>query len=230
MKKNIVYILMIILIMSVYTGCTNKQNETNGKDNVGTSDNISTGNDTEDPNDVMQDNNSTSEDNTEIGNTGNKDEIDNGDDGNVQDTTDSELLDIIKKIYEIKDPGLKLADTPVDLSNSDSVKYYTGLSDISKVKEAVVSEAMIGSQAYSLVLVKLNDTKDAESVANEMLKGIDPRKWICVEADDLQIVSHDDVIMLIMVSTALEESVTSQQIVDAFKEVCDNELDMELKK
>lgn len=230
MKKNIVYILMIILIMSVYTGCTNKQNETNGKDNVGTSDNISTGNDTEDPNDVMQDNNSTSEDNTEIGNTGNKDEIDNGDDGNVQDTTDSELLDIIKKIYEIKDPGLKLADTPVDLSNGDSVKYYTGLSDISKVKEVVASEAMIGSQAYSLVLVKLNDTKDAESVANEMLKGIDPRKWICVEADDLQIVSHDDVIMLIMVSTALEESVTSQQIVDAFKEVCDNELDMELKK
>lgn len=227
MKKYIVYILMLILIMSVFTGCKSKANT--GKNNAGTSENSSPGNAPEDANDVTDGNKNDSE-NTEAENNGDKGEIDNENDGNVQDTTDSELLDIIKKIYDIKDPGLKLADTPVDLSNGDSVTYYTGLSDISKVKEAVASEAMIGSQAYSLVLVKLNDAKDAEVVANEMLKGIDPRKWICVEADDLQIVSHEDVIMLIMVSTALEESVTSQQVVDAFKEVCNDKLNMELKK
>jgi len=181
---------------------------------------------------VTQDDNKGSDDNTEVENkeNDNKDETENKDDGNDQETTESELLAIIKKIYEIKDPGLMLADTPVDLSDSDSVKYYTGLSDISKVKEAVASETMIGAQAYSLVLVKLNEAADAESVANEMLKGIDPRKWICVEADDLQVVSHDDVIMLIMVSSTFEESVTSQQIVDAFKKVCDDELDIQLKK
>lgn len=209
MKKNIVYILMIVLIISVFTGCKKKGIE----------------NDSQGSNDVIQDDNKGSDDNTEVEDkeNDNKDETDeteNKDDSNAQDTTDSELLAIIKKIYEIKDPGLMLADTQVDLSDSDSVKYYTGLSDISKVKEAVASETMIGSQAYSLVLVKLNDADDAESVANEMLKGIDPRKWICVEADDLQVVSHDDVILLIMVSSTFEESVTSQQIVDAFKKVC----------
>jgi hypothetical protein len=137
---------------------------------------------------------------------------------------------MIKEIYEVKNPGLMVADIPVDLNNSDSVKYYTGLSDVSKIKEAVASEAMIGSQAYSLVLVQLNDEKDAETVADEMLKGIDTRKWICVEADDLRVVGHDDVIMLFMVSSALKENVTSKQMVDAFKEVCDGELDIELKK
>nr|WP_308742895.1 hypothetical protein [uncultured Anaerocolumna sp.] len=80
-----------------------------------------------------------------------------------------------------------------------------------------------------MVLVRLNDANDGESVAKEMLKGIDPRKWICVEADDLQVVGHDDVIMLSMVSSSFKDSVTSQQLVDAFKEVCGGKLDIELK-
>jgi len=161
--------------------------------------------------------------------TGNK-ETEGSKDNNKQDAKDKDLLDIIKKIYEIKDPGLRLDNKSVDLSNADSVKYYTGLSDSSKVKNIAASEAMILSHAYSLVLVQLNDAGDAEKVAKDMLNGIDTRKWVCVGADDLQVVSHDDVIMLFMVSSTLEESVTSQQIVDAFKEVNDGKLDVELKK
>ena len=161
---------------------------------------------------------------------GSKDDIKDTENGNTQDTADHGLSSMIKEIYKVKNPRLMVADIPVDLNNSDSVKYYTGLSDASKIKEAVASEAMIGSQAYSLVLVQLNDEKDAETIADEMLKGIDTRKWICVEADDLQVVGHDDVIMLFMVSSALKENVTSKQMVDAFKEVCDGELDIELKK
>lgn len=174
--------------------------------------------------------------NKESGNKGNTDketgnkETEGSKDNNKQDAKDKDLLDIIKKIYEIKDPGLRLDNKSVDLSNADSVKYYTGLSDSSKVKKIAASEAMILSQAYSLVLVQLNDAGDAENVAKDMLNGIDTRKWICVGADDLQVVSHDDVIMLFMVSSTLEESVTSQQIVDAFKEVNDGKLDVELKK
>lgn len=215
MKKYIVYLLMIVLVMSVFAGCKKKDL---GDNSQGSNDTTDVGNNENDNNDETE-----SEDET-----GNEDETENSEDGNAQ--VDSELIALIKKIYEIKDPGLMLGDIPVDLSNSDNVKYYTGLSDISKVKEAVASETMIGSQAYSLVLAKLNSADDAESVANEMLKGIDLRKWICVEADDVQVVSHDDTIMLIMVSSTFKDTVTSQQIVDAFKEVCDGKLDIELKK
>nr|WP_308742894.1 hypothetical protein [uncultured Anaerocolumna sp.] len=169
--------------------------------------------------------------NKETGNkeTGNKG-TENSKDNDKQEAKDKDLLAIIKKIYEIKEPGLMLDNKSVDLSNEDSVKYYTGLSDSSKVKKIAASEAMILSHAYSLVLVQLNDASDAEKVAKEMLNGIDTRKWICVGADDLQVVSSDDVIMLFMVSSTLEENVTSQQIVDAFKEVSGGKLDIELKK
>ncbi len=144
-------------------------------------------------------------------------------------TPQSELSSIIKQIYEIKNPDLALGDIPVDLANGDSIKYYTGLGDISKVKDVAVSEAMIGSQAYSLVLVQVNQPEDSETVAEEMLNGIDQRKWVCVEADDLQIVAQDDVIMLFMVSSQLSDTVTSQEIVDAFKEVRGGKLDIELE-
>lgn len=143
---------------------------------------------------------------------------------------ESELFPIIQQIYEIKTPDLALGDIPVDLTNLDAVKYNTGLTDVSKIKEIAVSEAMIGSQAYSLVLVQVNQAKDAESIANEMLQGIDQRKWICVEANDLQVVAQEDVIMLFMVSSQLEDVVTSKEIVEAFKEVRGGELDIELAK
>lgn len=83
----------------------------------------------------------------------------------------------------------------------------------------LVSEAMIGSQAYSLVLVQVNDEKDSSSVGDEMLNGIDQRKWICVEADDIQVTSQGDVILLIMVSSTMKDTVTSQEIVNAFEQV-----------
>ncbi len=152
-----------------------------------------------------------------------------GTDTDVQ-TPQSELFSMIKQIYELKNPDLALGDIPVDLANGDSVKYYTGLGDISKVKDIVASEAMIGSQAYSLVLVQVNQPEDSKTVAEEMLNGIDQRKWVCVEADDLQIVAQNDVIMLIMVSSQLNDVVTSQEIVDAFKEVRGGKLDIELER
>jgi len=149
----------------------------------------------------------------------NNDEVLNTDDSNVQELLNGELTAIIEKIYEIRDPGLMVGNNMVDLSNMDSVKYYTGLNDVSKIKEALVSESMIGSQAYSLVLVRVTDSADSEFVANEMLNGINSSKWICVQADDLQVVTHDDLILLIMVSSNFEDTITSQQIVDAFKEI-----------
>lgn len=141
-----------------------------------------------------------------------------------------EFSKIIEKIYAIKDTGLSVADIPVDMKDMDAVKYNTGLTDVSKVKAIAVSEPMMSSQAYSLVLVQLNSAKDAETIANDMLNGIDQRKWICVEAEDLQVVSKDDVVMLIMVSAELADTVTSQEIIDAFKKINGDKLDIELKK
>lgn len=137
------------------------------------------------------------------------------------------LSDIVDRIYEQKDPGIDVATIPVDLSDADMVKIYTGLDSAEAVSEAVASESLIGSQAYSLVLVRVWNAEETAEVVKAMREGIDQRKWVCVEADDLQVVGCGDVAMLFMVSSELADTVTSADMVEAFKEVCGGTLTVE---
>ena len=134
------------------------------------------------------------------------------------------LSEIVDLIYAEKEPGIMVEPMDVNIEDSEFLKYDTGLSSADKITAAAVSEAMIGSQAYSMVLVRVADEKDSESVANEMKEGINPAKWICVQADDLKVAVYRDVVMLIMVSSQLADTVTAQEIVDAYKTVCGGEI------
>ena len=138
--------------------------------------------------------------------------------------------DIIEKIYAKKTVELPLGTTELDLSDGEMFTAVTGLASSDKVKEAAYSESMIGSQAYSMVVVRVKKSKDAATVADEMLNGINPAKWICVEADDVRVAAYDDLVMLIMVSSQLEETVTGKEIVSAFKKVCGGSLDVSKKR
>ena len=138
--------------------------------------------------------------------------------------------DIIDKIYAKKTVELPLGTTELDLSDGEMFTAVTGLASSDKVKEAAYSESMIGSQAYSMVVVRVKKSKDATIVADEMLNGINPAKWICVEADDVRVAAYDDLVMLIMVSSQLEETVTGREIVSAFKKVCGGSLDVSKKR
>lgn len=130
-------------------------------------------------------------------------------------------MEIIEKIYTEKSvefaPMTLTPDDP-DYGSMWDWTYYTGLSDGSKVKEAAVSEPMMGSIPFSLVVLRVNDAGDAKAVAEEMKAGIDTRKWICVEAGSLQVAGYGDVVMLIMCDDA-------KPFVDAFKAVCGADLD-----
>lgn len=133
---------------------------------------------------------------------------------------DMTLPDIIDKIYEVTPVDLSIYSDSMDVTDPDTMAYNAGLTNLDKVKEAAVSEPMMSSQAYSMVLVRAVDESAVADIANEMKAGIDPAKWICVAADDLQIVSYRDVILLFMVSSELSDTITSQKIVDAFQQIC----------
>lgn len=217
--KKMMMTLSIAAIMLAFTGCQRPVSD----DNLPKEDeNIVTGTDDgqEEKEQLPEEGSNTGEENQTT------DEQGNGD----QDILKGDLTKIVEKIYEKKDTGLKLENTPIDLTNQDIVKYNTGLEDVSKVKEAVVSEAMISSQAYSMVLLRVKDSADAEAVAKAMLNGIDTRKWICVEADDIKVVTHDDLVLLAMVASSMNEAVTSQQLVDAFGEICGTQFENVLTK
>ena len=111
---------------------------------------------------------------------------------------------------------------PVDLTDSSedglwALKSYTGLDDAAKITEAAAYEPMMGSLAFSMVLVRTVEGADTKAVAEAMKSGIDTRKWICVEANDLKVAGFGDVVMLIMVNS--DSGMTAQSFVDAFAKV-----------
>ena len=114
---------------------------------------------------------------------------------------------------------------PVDLTDTSedglwNLKYYTGLDSAEGIADIAAFEPMMSSLAFSLVA--LRTTGDVKTVAEAMKSGIDTRKWFCVEANDLQVVSFGDVVMLIMVDNVT--GLTSQAYVDAFAKICGGEV------
>lgn len=134
---------------------------------------------------------------------------------------DAELSELLDKMYAIKEPDFDVETDTVDFDDEYAVSSYIGLTmdDVKKLDAAIVSEPMMGSQAYSLVLVRLKDKADAADIAQKMADGINPRKWVCVEADELTVVSKDNIIMLFM---ADHELYSMDDAVAAFTEVCGN--------
>jgi len=111
---------------------------------------------------------------------------------------------------------------PVDLTDSSedglwAIKSYTGLDSAEQITEAAAFEPMMGPLAFSMVLVRVAEGVDSKTIAESMKSGIDPRKWICVEADDLKVAGFGDVVMLIMVNS--DSEMTAQSFVDAFAKV-----------
>lgn len=138
------------------------------------------------------------------------------------------VSELIASVVEKAPVEFMAGEMPVDLTDTSedglaALEYMTGLKSAEKISEASVYEAMTGSQAFSLIMVRVKNAEEAENVAKEMLAGVDPRKWICVGADDVQVATFVDVVMLIMVDTGL--GLKAQSYVDALKQIAGDELD-----
>lgn len=133
--------------------------------------------------------------------------------GEINSSEDLEKL--VEKIYEGKEIKLpSVVTNTIDVTNNDMVKSFTGLENGNDLEFLVVSEPMISSQAYSFVLAKVKDGKNANEVAKTMSEKVDPRKWICVTAEKLYATSSGDVVVLVMSS---EE--WAKPVYEAFKDL-----------
>lgn len=114
-------------------------------------------------------------------------------------TSADDLVALVDKIYEGQgELYSSLMTQAVDVTDKDTVSYNTGLTNGENLEYLVISEPMMMSQAYSLILAKVKDGVDANAVAKEMSENIDTRKWICVSAEKLYATSSGDVVFLIM--------------------------------
>ena len=135
---------------------------------------------------------------------------------------------LIEKIYETKMPEFALMTMPVDLADAEATAWLTGVSDPALLKEAAVSESMMGSQAYSMVLARVADAAKAEEVAQMMLDNIDPVKWICVQADDIDAAIYGDLVLFVMIDSQF--GIPAADFIGAFKTIAGGALDKELSK
>ena len=121
---------------------------------------------------------------------------------NVQITSAEDMQNLVNTVYTGIEDNLPptLNTQIVDVNNVDVLKSFTGLTSNENIDAVVASEPMIGSQAYSFVLVKVKDGADADGIAKEMSENIDTRKWICVQAEKLYATSVDNLAVLVMSS------------------------------
>ena len=138
------------------------------------------------------------------------------------------MAENVQKIMEAKPVQFMGGMMPIDVKDTSeeglwALKSFTGLDSAEKITDAAAYEPMTGSQAFSLVMVRVANAGDAKAVAEEMKEKIDPRKWICVGADQVMAAGYGDTVMFIMVDSNLE--LTAQAYVDAFATVCGGKLD-----
>ena len=134
----------------------------------------------------------------------------------------------VMKVMEIAPVEFMVGAMPVDLSDTSedgkwALSYFAGLDDAAKITDVCVYEPMMGSQAFSLVMVRTAEGIDPKAVAQEMKDTIDPRKWICVGADEIMAAGYGDTVMFIMVDSQM--GLSAEDYVDAFKTVCGADLD-----
>ena len=242
MKKLLILILTLSMVMTSFTACGNNDNtEPAADDQTGQVEQTGDVNTDEDAKDEEKTEDKTSENTSDADQnkkpaspSNDKDKENNKKDEPKEEVKPSAPAGspskIIDKIYAKKAVSLPVATTELDLSDGEMFTAITGLASSDKVKEAAYSESMMGSQAYSLVVVRVKKSKDASAVADEMLNGINPAKWICVEADDVRVAAYDNLVMLIMVSSQLKDTVTGKEMVSAFKNVCGGTLDVSKKR
>lgn len=115
--------------------------------------------------------------------------------------TSEDLSKLVDKLYENEENVLPSLQTQeVDISDDEMVKFITGLDNGKDLEFVVVSEPMMSSQAYSLILAKVKDGVNANDVAKLMHEKVDARKWICVTAEKVYATSSNDVVIVIMSS------------------------------
>ena len=121
---------------------------------------------------------------------------------------DSELSAMVDSIYEAYPVELMMMQTTaIDLNDEAWLTYNTGLSaeEAALVDAGVKSESMTGSQAYTLVLLRVKDAADAQTVADTMLEKMDPARWVCVMADKMRVATFDDKVLFVMTDSELTD-------------------------
>ena len=129
-------------------------------------------------------------------------------------TTDGETT-VTPEEQEVLDTLQKLVAGAADDIMCDNIilpaeqyPYYLFI-DYIEGSIAASASAMIGSIAHSVVLLKLPEGADVAAVAADIEANMDPRKWICVEAEATMVKTSGQYVLMAMSSQATVDAISA---------------------
>ncbi len=110
--------------------------------------------------------------------------------GNIEGTLD----ELMPKVIEGLDPELALMEFPITKDNFSSYFFI----DYVEGSTGLASDAAINAIPHSVALLRLPESEDSKAVCDEIEKNLDPRKWICVEAEASKVLAKGNLILVVM--------------------------------
>ena len=131
-----------------------------------------------------------------------------GNGGNKEGDT-MDLTAMVDKLYE----GINADNMPMVMTQEVPADAFEGVFFIPAVEGAtgVMSEPMMSSIAHSVCLLRVAEGTDVEATRAAIEANMNPRKWLCVEAEKSGVIANGNTILLVMCAEA-----NYQTIVDNF--------------
>lgn len=111
-------------------------------------------------------------------------------------TASSPVMDVLGALYAGEE-NMPAANMYTREVTKDTLSYFFG-TDALDYTEAVVSEPNMNVTPHSVGLIRLKDGADIEAAKAAILAGANPRKWICVEAENVRVENVGSLILLVM--------------------------------
>ncbi len=206
--KKITFIIAILALV-VLAGCGNKQNETSNdvKDpqtSVTVTDDAEENVSSENKEDKKEDNKKQEEEK--------KEETTKEEEKKPEELPASKPQADTRPLTEIMASLTNgIEDLPACMEAPLDEENFTFLSfgDYIEGAEGLASEAMINAVAHSVVLVRLPEGSDVAAFAAQVKANANPRKWVCVEAEKVSVVTKGNLVLLAMSREATVDAIVA---------------------
>lgn len=115
------------------------------------------------------------------------------------------LTDMVEQLYK----GIKSDEMPGVMTQEVPAEAFEGVFFIPAVDgaEAVMSEPMMSSIAWSVCLMRVPEGTDVAATCAAIKTNMNPAKWLCVEAEKYSVVSNGNTILLVMTSADAHDKI-----------------------
>ena len=121
-----------------------------------------------------------------------------------------DLTKVLEKIYETADLDKDFKESlqyyqTVEL-NEENIEGYLANTDV-KFTQGICSAPMMSSIPYELILLKLDENADVDAIKSSIKENANPRKWLCVEAEEVIVESIDNTVLFLMANKTEAEPI-----------------------